>query len=138
MPMDVTYLLILKRLLLSVLLGGIIGLEREVHERPAGLRTNIIVCLASALITLTSIYAFPNSDPTRIASAIVTGIGFLGAGIILQSKEKVKGLTSAATVWVVAGIGIAVGSGFYFGAIITTLIVFIFLTLKKLDVFFGA
>ena len=136
--MDVTYLLILKRLLLSVLLGGIIGLEREVHERPAGLRTNIIVCLASALITLTSIYAFPNSDPTRIASAIVTGIGFLGAGIILQSKEKVKGLTSAATVWVVAGIGIAVGSGFYFGAIITTLIVFIFLTLKKLDVFFGA
>src|SRR3989344_7191798 len=109
MPIDVTYLLVLKRLLLSVLLGGIIGLEREVHERPAGLRTNIIVCLASALITLTSIYAFPNSDPTRIASAIVTGIGFLGAGIILQSKEKVKGLTSAATVWVVAGIGIAVG-----------------------------
>lgn len=107
------------RLLLSLVLGGLIGLERQLHRRAAGLRTHILVCLGSCLIMLTSLYVFDiykdkvPLDPARIASGVITGIGFLGAGAIIREREGVKGLTTAASLWVVAGIGLAVGCGFW-------------------------
>lgn len=110
---------IIIRLLLAVFLGGLVGLEREFHGRVAGLRTHILVCLGSALIMLTSIYIFiiyqglALTDPSRIAAGVVTGIGFLGAGTIIRFKASVRGLTTAASLWTVAGVGLAVGSGFY-------------------------
>lgn len=120
------------RLILITLIGGLIGMEREYAHKPAGLRTNVMVGLGSTIFTLASIRAidlFPSNfdtDPTRIAAQIVTGIGFLGVGTILVDKEKesVVGLTTAATLWVVAGLGIAVGMGLYFEAIIATTLVF--------------
>jgi len=102
---------------LAVLLGGAVGLERELSEKPAGLRTNILICLGAALFSDLSVHftlwgsSGTPADPGRIASQIVSGIGFLGAGAIIQSRANVKGLTTAATIWVVAAIGMAVGSG---------------------------
>lgn len=122
---------IIIRLVLVTVLSGLIGLEREYAHKPAGLRTNVMVGLGSAVFTLASIRAidlFPGAvtDPTRIAAQIVTGIGFLGVGTILIDKDKAKvvGLTTAATLWVVAGLGIAVGMGLYIESIITTTLVF--------------
>lgn len=115
-------------LLLATLLGGAIGWERERAHKPAGLRTNILICLAAALLTDLSVRsaALPGSgDPGRIAAQIVTGVGFLGAGTILQARGTVTGLTSAATLWIVAAIGIAVGFGAYVEAVGTTLLVLI-------------
>jgi putative Mg2+ transporter-C (MgtC) family protein len=104
-------------------LGGAIGLERELRERGAGLRTHLVVCLGSALFTLVSAYAFtgPRVDPTRISAQIVSGIGFLGAGAIIRQGLSVRGLTTAATLWLVAAIGMAAGAGYYDAAIIATL-----------------
>jgi putative Mg2+ transporter-C (MgtC) family protein len=104
-----------------VILGGAIGLEREISGKPAGLRTNILICLGSALLTDVSLrIGIVNGtrvgDPARLAAQIVSGVGFLGAGTIMQAKGKITGLTSAATIWVVAAIGIAVGAGMYFEA----------------------
>jgi putative Mg2+ transporter-C (MgtC) family protein len=99
------------KLLIAVILGGVIGLEREMHERPAGLRTHALVCLGSALITIISISLYPTGDSGRIAAQIVSGIGFLGAGTILRQGNIVRGLTTAASLWTVAGIGMAVGVG---------------------------
>ena len=121
---------LLLRLSVSVLLGGLIGLERQYKRRTAGLRTHILVCLGSCLILLTSMYVFDiyknraPVDPTRIAAGIVTGIGFLGAGAIIraQSRERVTGLTTAASLWVVAAIGMAVGCGFKHAAVYTTVL----------------
>jgi putative Mg2+ transporter-C (MgtC) family protein len=115
------------RLTISLALGGLIGLERQMHRRAAGLRTHILVCLGSCLIMLTSIYISdiykngPMVDPSRIAAGVITGIGFLGAGAIIREREKeaVKGLTTAASLWVVAGIGLASGCGFYIAAFFT-------------------
>jgi len=127
---------IILRLMLSVFLSGLIGLERQLQRRNAGLRTHILVCLGSCLIMLTSLYVFDiykdraSIDPARIAAGVITGIGFLGAGTILREREEVKGLTTAASLWVVAGIGLAVGVGFYsagFFATILALIVLFFL-----------
>jgi putative Mg2+ transporter-C (MgtC) family protein len=112
----------LGRLLLAALLGGLIGLDREHSGKPAGFRTNILICVGAALLTELSIaVARPAAeaagpvlaDPGRIAAQIVTGVGFLGAGTILQSRRAVRGLTTAATIWVVAAIGMAVGAGSY-------------------------
>lgn len=117
----------LLRLLLSVILGGAIGLEREQGDRPAGLRTHILVCAGSTLFTLVSIFGFgdPSSvgmhgddvgvrrDSARIAAQVVSGIGFLGAGTIIRDGFTIKGLTTAASLWMVAAIGLAVGSGMY-------------------------
>jgi putative Mg2+ transporter-C (MgtC) family protein len=119
------------KLLLSGLFGGIVGYEREVHEHPAGLRTHILVCMGATLITMVSM-SFHN-DPGRIAAQIVSGIGFLGAGTILRQGNVVRGLTTAASLWTVAGIGIAVGVGgpngvFYILAGVTTLVVFVTLS----------
>ncbi|MDD5120356.1 MAG: MgtC/SapB family protein [Candidatus Omnitrophica bacterium] len=130
MPTDLE---MITRLLLTLVLSGLIGLERQVHRRDAGLRTHILVALGSALIMLTSLYVFDiykeqvSMDPVRIAAGVVTGIGFLGAGTIIRSPDGVKGLTTAASLWVVAGIGLAVGAGFSRIAIYTTVLVLVVL-----------
>ncbi|MDW7740561.1 MAG: MgtC/SapB family protein [Bacillota bacterium] len=132
------------RLLLAVILGGLIGLERESHRRPAGFRTHILVCAGSALIMMVSAYGFTGaigqgyiSDPGRIAAGVVTGIGFLGAGTIIQQRGSIQGLTTAATIWVVSGVGLAIGVGFYLGAILTTVFVLIsLLTLRRFERYF--
>src|SRR3954467_2096959 len=114
---------ILLRLGVAAVLGGAIGFERELRERGAGLRTHTVVSVGAALFTLVSAYAFigPRVDPTRIAAQIVSGIGFLGAGAIIRQGLSVRGLTTAATLWLVAAIGMASGAGYYDGAIIATL-----------------
>jgi putative Mg2+ transporter-C (MgtC) family protein len=115
------------RLFLSALLGALIGVERETHGRPAGLRTHILVCVGSTLFTICSyLIAGANGDPGRITAQIVTGIGFLGAGTIIHQGSVVRGLTTAASVWTVAAIGVGVGIGGYslILAAITSIIVF--------------
>lgn len=116
------------QLVLATVFGGAIGLERELGGKPAGLRTNILICIGSALYTKLSItMASGNADPTRVAAQIVTGVGFIGAGTILHARGAVVGLTSAATIWVVAAIGVALGAAFYWEAAGTTLLVLIVL-----------
>ncbi|GAK42737.1 MgtC/SapB family protein [Paenibacillus urinalis] len=122
---------ILLRLLLAMLMGGLIGLERERSNHAAGFRTHILVCLGSSLIMILSVYGFGDfvnevnvrMDPARLAAAVITGVGFLGAGTILFTGKSITGLTTAASIWVVAAIGLAVGAGFYFAAVISTLLV---------------
>lgn len=128
--MNIEYWEILIRLFLAIILGGMIGFERERLKRPAGFRTHVLVCAGSALIMMVSAYGFSGQigegfevDPGRIAAGVVTGIGFIGAGTILQQRGSIRGLTTAATIWVVSGVGLAVGIGFYLGAIITTIFV---------------
>ena len=119
---------IIIRLVLSLVLSGLIGLERQIHRRTAGLRTHILLSLGSCLIMLTSLYIFAiykneaPLDPARIAAGVITGIGFLGAGAIIRDRGGVKGLTTAASLWVVAGIGLATGCGFYKAALFTTVL----------------
>src|SRR3982751_6516970 len=121
---------VLLRLLVAALLGGAIGFERELRERQAGLRTHLVVSVGSALFTLVSAYGFSEfltnggslvrTDPTRIAAQIVSGIGFLGAGAIIRQGLSVRGLTTAATLWLVAAIGMASGAGYYSAALFAT------------------
>jgi putative Mg2+ transporter-C (MgtC) family protein len=123
------------KILLAAMLGGIIGLERELSHKEAGLRTNILIAIGSALITILSFKiaaASQGADPARLTAQIVTGIGFLGAGAIIQARFAVHGLTTAATIWTVAAIGITVGSGFYLLAFLVTLFVVIVLAGFKL------
>lgn len=123
---------LLGRLALAVLLGGIVGVERELSGKPAGLRTNILICLGSALLMDLSITIGADQgrlgDPARIAAQVVTGVGFLGAGTIMQARGEVVGLTTAATIWVVAAIGLAVGAGHRAEAIAAALLVTLVLT----------
>jgi putative Mg2+ transporter-C (MgtC) family protein len=122
---------VLLRLFVAAVLGGAVGLERELRERQAGLRTHLVVCVGSALFTLVSAYGFRDfllhggglvrADPTRIAAQIVSGIGFLGAGAIIRQGLSVRGLTTAATLWLVAAIGMASGAGYWDAALIATL-----------------
>lgn len=121
------------RLFLGLLFGAIIGWEREKTLRPAGLRTHMLVCLGSTLATILSLQAFPESDQSRVAAAILTGMGFIGAGTILKTKDKVIGLTTAASLWTVSTIGIATGARFYLLAAITTLLAYVTLRLSKLE-----
>jgi len=120
---------VILRLVIAVVLSGLIGWEREIHERPAGFRTHILVCLGSTLIMIISQnlhHVFGEaSDPGRIAAQVVSGIGFLGAGTIIREGVSVKGLTTAASLWAVAGIGLGVGAGLYFGSIFTATLVFL-------------
>ena len=118
---------LLLKLFLALIAGGLIGMERERRERPAGLRTHILVCLGSTLITLVSMRLSPAGDPGRIAAQIVSGIGFLGAGTIFRSASGITGLTTAAGLWVVAGIGMAIGAGstLLVLALVTTLMVWV-------------
>lgn len=113
------------RLLLAVLLGGVVGLERERHGRAAGLRTHILVCVSAALVMSLSIFLHEKyqSDPGSIAAHVVSGIGFLGAGTILRFRVSIKGLTTAASLWAVSCIGLAVGAGCYFSSVVATAVV---------------
>ncbi|PWU17796.1 MAG: hypothetical protein C5B48_15530 [Candidatus Rokuibacteriota bacterium] len=128
---DLAWWQIVVRLAVAAGLGGAIGIERELREREAGFRTHLLVSVGAALFTLVSAYAWRdftfgrgvNFDPTRIAAQIVTGIGFLGAGAIIRQGASVRGLTTAATLWVVAAIGMASAAGYYFAALITTIVV---------------
>lgn len=127
------------RLLLAVLLGGFIGYEREHTNRPAGFRTHILVCAGAALVMATSEYmvgrySISAVDPARLGAQVISGIGFLGAGTIIRDGVNVRGLTTAASLWAVSCVGIAVGCGFYLGAVIATILIFITLiTLKKAE-----
>jgi len=137
---DGVYLDITLRLVASLVVGGLIGLERSYHGRPAGFRTHSLVCLSTSLLMLVTVYEtrwFPtitqgriSLDPTRMAQGIMTGIGFLGAGTIIRDGLSVRGLTTAASIWITAAIGILVGIGFYFPALMATV-----LTLGTLSVF---
>lgn len=134
------YLEISLRLLFALVFGGLVGLERTYHGRPAGFRTHTLVCLASAVLMLVTVYQGQwfaaqgmervTVDPTRMAQGIMTGIGFLGAGVIMKDGLSVRGLTTAASIWITAAIGILVGIGFYFPAGIATA-----LTLGTLSLF---
>ncbi|MDR7870612.1 MAG: MgtC/SapB family protein [Tissierellaceae bacterium] len=124
---------IILRLILASMFGGLIGLDRESTNRPAGFRTHILVCIGSALIMLVSIENSKyGADPSRIAAQVVSGIGFLGAGTILRTGTNIEGLTTAASLWVCAGIGLATGLGYYLGAAFTTLAVLFFLRYSKI------
>lgn len=133
------------RILLSVLLGFILGFERELTNKSAGLRTHILVCLGSTIFTIMSVYFFPTmvavdnparyGDPGRIAAQIITGIGFIGGGTVLRHGSTVSGLTTAALLWVSAGIGMAVGVGAYNIAIVSTLLaVIILVAVRKIEI----
>ena len=119
------------RLVVALLLGAMIGVEREVQRMPAGFRTHALVSLGSAIFTVVSAYAFtgPGSDPTRIAAQIVSGIGFIGGGAILHYGGTVRGLTTAASLWSVAAVGMAAGAGLYVVAVLGTLLVIVALEL---------
>ncbi len=121
------------RLVLAMVLGGVIGWQRESADKPAGFRTHILVCVGAALYTLVSAVGFfgTGADPARVASNVVVGIGFLGAGTIWRTGVTVQGLTTAASLWTVAAIGVAAGIGYYVGAIFTTVIVVAVLTFFK-------
>ena len=124
---------LLTRLAVGFLVGALIGLERERHQRPAGLRTHILVSMASALFAMISILAAGTSyDPGRIAAQVVTGIGFLGAGTIMRHGSTIRGLTTAASLWMAAALGLAAGFGWYTGAAATALLAFLVLTIVKL------
>jgi len=136
---DVTLLSVWVRMLLAVLCGGAIGIEREYKRRPAGFRTHILICLGASMTTLTSQYLYLNmhyfTDMGRLGAQVIAGIGFIGAGtIIVTRRRRVKGLTTAAGLWVAAIVGLAAGAGFYEGAIFTTLLILLAeLLLSKLE-----
>lgn len=130
--MDDQTLTVIARLSYALLAGGIIGLERTYHGRPAGFRTHTLVCASSTLLILLSVYQWDllpkvpmdtiRVDPTRMAQGIMTGIGFLGAGVIVKERFAVRGLTTAASIWITAAIGIVIGMGFYSAAVVGTLL----------------
>ncbi|RAV17655.1 MgtC/SapB family protein [Paenibacillus contaminans] len=130
-PWEIDPLHLTLRLVLALVLGGLIGFERERHSHAAGFRTNILVCLGSTLIMLLSMYGFSafvdeynvRMDPARLAAQVLPGIGFLGAGVILRNGLSVTGLTTSATLLVVAAIGLSVGAGFYYAAVLSTFMV---------------
>ncbi|RLE53542.1 MAG: MgtC/SapB family protein [Candidatus Methanomethylicota archaeon] len=128
-----TELLIIERIVISAILGAIIGYEREIEHKPAGLRTHMLVCCGSTLFTTISFMGFSSGDPTRIAASVIAGIGFICAGVVMQRGMEVIGITTAATVWITAGIGMAIGVGYYMSAIITTIMTLIVLRLKTLE-----
>ena len=120
------------RLFIAVVLSGLVGTERQLRKEPAGLRTHMLVCLGSTLVTIVSFYGF-SMDPAKIAASILTGVGFLGAGTIIARKGKVIGLTTAASLWFIAGLGIVIGIGQYILAIAATIFSLIILNLWRLE-----
>ena len=135
---EVTYLAVFLRVFAAVIVGGILGLERGMKNRPAGLRTYMLVCVGACVIMLTNQYIYQaagTGDPVRMGAQVVSGIGFLGAGtIIVTRRNQIKGLTTAAGLWSAAGVGLALGVGFYEAALAGTLAVFIVMTLlQKMD-----
>jgi len=123
----------LVRILVAMALGGVIGYEREIARRPAGLRTHMLVSMGATIFTMLSFLAFPGADPARVASYVVMGIGFIGAGSVLQMRNKVVGLTTAASLWITASIGMLVGTGYYLLAAVTTVLVFAILRMKGVE-----
>ncbi len=129
---DKELLIPILRLLAAAVAGGLIGLERTYHGRPAGFRTHTLVCMASSLLVLVTVFQWElltdapletiRVDPTRMAQGIMTGIGFLGAGVILKDRLTIRGLTTAASIWLTAAIGIVIGMGLYFAAVLATLL----------------
>ena len=115
------------KLLLAILLGGVIGIEREFRDKAAGFRTIIFICIGATLFTMFSIRLSDNGDPGRIAANIVTGVGFLGAGVLLRNEGRILGLTTAAIIWLTAAIGMGIGSGKYAIAITTSLLMLVIL-----------
>jgi len=128
---EIEYEIILK-LVLAVIIGGIVGWEREKIHRPAGLRTHMLVTLSAAMITITALDSF-GVQSARVVAGIVTGIGFLGAGTIFREKDHVRGLTTAASLWTVAGIGIALGTGFYQAVIVSSILLLVILRLNVFE-----
>ena len=139
--MDPAFYKITIHLITAVLAGGVIGIERSFHGRPAGFRTHALVCLSSSLLMTVTVFqgswltvsndTLYSTDPTRMAQGIMTGIGFLGAGVIFKEGLNVRGLTTAASIWITAGIGILLGIGFYFPAILATALTLIILSLFR-------
>ena len=135
---EVTYLAVILRIIAAVIIGGMIGLERGLKNRPAGLRTYMVVCLGACLIMLTNQYVyqlFDTGDPVRMGAQVVSGIGFLGAGtIIVTRRNQIKGLTTAAGLWAAAGVGLTLGVGFYEAAFAGGFAIFFVMTmLQKMD-----
>jgi putative Mg2+ transporter-C (MgtC) family protein len=134
---DIDYITI-GRVFLAFVLGGLVGFERERTQRPAGLRTHMLVAAGAACFTVASIYGFQglgaNSDPARLAAQIITGIGFLGAGAIFRTGDTVKGITTASSIWITAAIGILTGAGMIYLAIFTTVMTwFVLFVLKSIE-----
>ena len=133
----VTTTAVFVRLILAVIVGGLVGFEREVRRHSAGLRTYILVSLGSCLIMLTSLYVLDiykdeaAADPARIAAGVIAGIGFLGAGTIIRSSEGVKGLTTAASLWLVAAAGLGIGCGFYLASLVAAALALIVLSVLR-------
>ena len=132
---EVTYLAVILRILAAVIIGGLLGLERGMKNRPAGMRTYMLVCVGACLIMLTNQYIFQSfgtGDPTRMAAQVISGIGFLGAGTIIVTRHsQIKGLTTAAGLWSSAGVGLALGIGFYEAALIGGFAIFLVMTLLQ-------
>ena len=126
-PREVTYLAVILRIFAAVIVGGILGLERGMKHRPAGLRTYMLVCVGACVIMLTNQYAFQmfdTGDPVRMGAQVVSGIGFLGAGtIIVTRRSQIKGLTTAAGLWTAAIVGLALGAGFFEGGLLATVLI---------------
>lgn len=118
-------------IVLAAMMSTLIGLDRERNQKSAGLRTHMLTGVAACLFTLLSLYAFPNADTSRVASNIVTGIGFLGAGIIIQRKRLAHDLTTAVSIWVTAAIGMAIGAGLWLIAVISTIVVWMILAVIR-------
>ena len=139
--MEPHYQVVISRILLAILAGGIIGLERAHHGRPAGLRTHTLVCVSSCLLMLLSVFQWDlieaknmetiRVDPTRMGQGIMTGIGFLGAGVIMKDKYTIRGLTTAGSIWMTASIGIIIGMGLYFAASMAVLATVIVLSMFR-------
>ncbi|MBN2066099.1 MAG: MgtC/SapB family protein [Candidatus Thermoplasmatota archaeon] len=126
------------RIFIAVILGAIIGYEREISHKPAGLRTHIFVCMGACLFTITSFYLIPediagSADVTRIAAGVVAGISFIGAGSIIALRGDVKGLTTAASLWVIAAVGLMIGLGNYLLPIIAIIIAYVTLRLDRVE-----
>jgi len=130
---------IILKLILAIVLGGLIGLEREFSQKPAGLRTNILICVGSAMMMIFSEIVLSGkgastADALRIAAGVITGIGFIGAGTIIQSRGIVHGLTTASTLWAVAGLGLVIGAGYYLiGIIFTSLVILTLVLLRRVE-----
>jgi putative Mg2+ transporter-C (MgtC) family protein len=134
---DTALIEIVLKLFLAMLCGGAIGVERELSRKPAGLRTNMLICIAAALFMVTSRYISngePYTDPARLVAQAVAGVGFIGAGVILQSRGSITGLTTAATIFIVTAVGIAIGQGMYAASLLTTfLVIFILVMMRRIE-----
>jgi len=128
-------LIMVIQLLFALALAGIIGYEREKYSKPAGLRTHMLLAIGCTTLTIISYNAFPNpTDNSRLAAAIITGIGFIGAGTVLQTRERIVGLTTAASIWLTASVSLAVGTGYYVLAVAGTILGYIILESKQIQI----